>query len=117
MLVWSLLLFLALPQDTLLGFRPEHRAAHRQVEARILAALSPDRARRTLQAVTAVPHPTGTAGDSAVVTLLGSELERLGFDRVETVQYDVWLPYPRRGELRLTGPDSLTIVNREATHP
>ncbi|KAK9239398.1 hypothetical protein V1525DRAFT_417798 [Lipomyces kononenkoae] len=55
-----------------------------------------------IQALTALPHMAGTAGDMSMATYIAQQFRDFNaFDTVETKQYDVFLTYPNRNGQRL----------------
>ncbi len=104
--VAGLCLFVLLGGGTLVpsyGKFTENKAPLSALENQLLAAPSPERARQTLRTLTAKPHLAGTPEDYATALYVRDELAKAGF-QTELVEYEVYLPRPKRRRVEMTAP-------------
>ena len=96
------------------GFAEARQAAQQRCEARFLELPRPEGFREHLRAITAEPHPTGSAAQARVADYLADALGRAGFE-VERHPYDVFLPLLDSivAEAEIVAPERERLVNRE----
>ena len=80
-------------QSDLTGFSQRSADRQRQVETKLKALLSPQRAEQHLRWLSSRPHRTGTEGTRITVEYLHEHLQKFGFD-TKSIRYDAYLPAP-----------------------
>ena len=94
-------------QEALPGFTEERAAAHRALEARFDAALSPDNLREWLRHLSSRPHHVGSPFGKEVAEFVAERFREWGYDTaIETFQ--VLFPTPRLRRLEMTAPSRYT---------
>ncbi|CAN5708741.1 transferrin receptor-like dimerization domain-containing protein [soil metagenome] len=107
----STLLLLLLPYE---GVAQSTHIEHERCEARLQELPRAETFRQHLRAITAEPHPTGSAAQLRVAAYLGDVMEKAGL-HVERAEYDVYLPQLDGlvNEVELITPVRLRLQNRE----
>jgi N-acetylated-alpha-linked acidic dipeptidase len=110
-----LLLLLPLLPDTVAA---QAAAALQQCEARLQQLPTSAAFREHLRAITAEPHPTGSAAQLRVAQYLADAMRRAGLD-VELAEYDVYLPQLEGliNEVEIVSPVRLRLQNQEPPLP
>jgi N-acetylated-alpha-linked acidic dipeptidase len=87
---------------------------HAQCEVRVMELPTPTRFREHLHAVTAEPHPTGSAAQLRVAAYLEDAMRRAGLS-VERAEYDVYLPQLDGlvNEVEIVTPVRMRLPNQE----
>ena len=94
-------------QEALPGFTEERAAAHRALEARFDAALSPDNLREWLRHLSSRPHHVGSPFGKEVAEFVAERFREWGYDTaIET--FHVLFPTPRLRRLEMTAPSRYT---------
>lgn len=101
---------------SLFGFTGRRARWQREYEQRLLGSISADRCRQHLRRLTSVPHLAGTPENQRIARHLAEEYRRAGW-RVQTVQYDVLLSYPKEIKLELVAPERLALLHPEDPLP
>ena len=83
------------PPASLTGFTPNRATTQAACEAAFLDAPTPETFRAHLEALTANPHPAGTAANDRVGAYIAAEMEAAGF-RIDRYPYDLYMPDPEQ---------------------
>ncbi len=97
----------------LTGFAPAGVSAQLACESRLVELPSPESFRRHLQALTRVPHPTGSKANVRVAEYIAEVMRSAGLE-VEPYPYDLYLPKPSPDvEVALVTPIRKPLNNQE----
>jgi len=100
----------------LLGFTPGHAARQREIEAAFLALPDPVRCEAHHRELTRAPHTAGTEGSRRVAEYVAARFREYGLE-TDVPSYDVLLSYPRKVELEMVAPRSVSLARREDPLP
>ena len=100
----------------LLGFMPGNTARQREIEAAFLALPDPLRCEAHHRELTRAPHTAGTEGSRRVAEYVAARFREYGLE-TDVPSYDVLLSYPRKVELEMVAPRSVSLAHREDALP
>jgi N-acetylated-alpha-linked acidic dipeptidase len=94
------------------GFTSASAGAQAKAEQVFTDTVSPDAARRWLEALTEEPHVAGTPAEKKVADYVLARFKEFGID-AEMVRYDVFLNHPKHVSLRIVSPVEEELKLRE----
>ncbi len=101
------------PSARITGFyNPDEENA---TESRFLAVPDPKLAEQHLQTLTRAPHIAGSAEDKATADYVAARFREAGLE-TETVEYRVWMNYPKKISVDVTAPRGLTMHGPAREH-
>lgn len=98
------------------GFTAAGAEREREIEARVLAAIDPERFAELAVALSAAPHVAGSPGQGAFRDTLVARLTAWGFEP-EVATYRVYLPWATEVSLSIVAPESVDLNAGEGPVP
>ena len=99
-------------EDPLRFFRPERRAAERELESALVAGIEAKRLRQFHELCAGEPHVAGTPADRRLIVALAQTYRDWGLE-VETHEVWLYLPRPVRAELEVISPVRRRLALKE----
>ena len=99
--------------QSIFGFRDA--AAENANEARFLAVPDPKLAEEHLRVLTQAPHMAGTPEDKATADYVAQKFRDAGLE-TETVEYKVWMNYPKEISVDITAPAGVEMHGPTREH-
>ncbi|HET6617832.1 MAG TPA: PA domain-containing protein, partial [Gemmatimonadota bacterium] len=109
-------LFAGTTTEAQTGFTAAGAEREREIEARVLAAIDPERFAELAVALSAAPHVAGSPGQAAFRDTLVARLAAWGYEP-EVATYRVYLPWATEVSLSIVAPEAVDLDPVEGPVP